>query len=474
MNLEDIRNACYGRWLGISHDSDVMSQTISSVTIDSRMVEAGCLFVPLAGTKVDGHDFINDAFASGAICSLTQRDMTLSDFPLIKVDSTLSALMDIATAYRKSLKTVHVVAITGSAGKTTTKDMTASILSESFATHKTLGNQNTEIGMPLAILSAKSCTQAMVLEMGMRGPGQIRELSLAAQPDIAVFTNIGDAHIEKLGSREAILQAKLEMLEGMAQGAIIVYNHQDPMLANALSQYSQRYRVVPCGDKNAVGWARVWVEDILEMCLSGSMCRLCWQVASYPVMHLPDVHVALPGSHMIMNTMQAVAVGISLMVHPSSILAGIAGFLPSPNRMNIINANGMVVIDDTYNANPESMRACILAMPQDQGRRVCILGDMMELGDISAQRHMELGELAAAHDVEYLVCVGDQARHIWEGYTRAKNNQSRDAAAYFPHIDDFASHWQSCLNPGDVVLVKASRAMAFERIIEIITNEKGP
>ncbi|MDR1663619.1 MAG: UDP-N-acetylmuramoyl-tripeptide--D-alanyl-D-alanine ligase [Clostridiales bacterium] len=476
LTVEEIMKACGGRLTnhetGAARDSSVFLKVlVSSVSTDSRSPAPGCLFVPIAGPRFDGHDYIAQMAAEGAVCALTEKEPdwagTPSNFPLIRVDSTRRALLDIA-AYYRSLFNVKVVAVTGSVGKTTTKDMVAHVLSQRYKTKKTEGNLNNDIGMPLSIFQLEAQDEVLVLEMGMNHFGEIRALSLVAKPDAALITNIGDAHIEFLGSREGILKAKLEITEGL-DGGLLIVNGDDPLLFS-IHEEKINPKIYFCmterdGEKIETD---IYATGVEPHGLNGTRC----------VFHINgnarEVTVPLPGPFMVMNALMAAAAGDYLGMSPEEIVRGIETFLPvSANRMEIVAANGMTVINDTYNASPTSMRAGIDVLTAggetENGRKVCVFGDMLELGEHAEKLHRELGAYAATRRVDCLIAVGELGKFIYEGYIAAKGKAE---ALRFDDKAGFTEKWREILQPGDTVLIKASRGMAFEEIVNEITFEK--
>lgn len=484
---------------------------VTGVSTDSRGDVTGRLFVPIAGPAFDGHDYIQTAFSKGAVCTLTEHEPTDRSFPHIKVSSTRQALMDLA-AYDRDCFTGPVVAITGSVGKTTTKEIIASVLSQKYRTLKTLGNFNNDIGLPLTLLAREADHEAMVLEMGMNHLGEIRVLSKIGKPDICLITNIGDAHIENLGSRKGILKAKSEIFEGMRPGGTVILNGDDPLLAGR-PKVPHAGRTIYCYMADSMGnssdtalpkgdnWVSVTMIDHLG--LQGTNCDISWRLKGAPVystnrphsnMHFSSdhpageyltghmqVHIPLPGDHMIMNAMMAFAVGLELGLTPSEIAMGIKEFKPPGHRMAITEVNGMTIVNDCYNASPSSMNAAVDmlvgSLKMDNRRKVCIFGDMFELGDHGELLHKEVGQYAAAKKVDLLIAIGPLSRHMYEAFKETAEEEAAAsrgmaaplAAVYFQTKEDFIAKWKKYLQPGDMVLIKASRGMALESVAEAIT-----
>jgi len=428
---------------------EISELKVRGITTDSRGDVAGKLFVPIVGEFFDGHDYIKMALDKGALYALSEKDTAFDDIGIscriVKVDSTRQALIDLAS-YTRDNFTGPVVAITGSAGKTTTKDMIASVLAQKFNTLKTLGNFNNNIGLPLTLLSKEDSHEAMVLEMGMNHMNEIRVLSHIGKPNICLITNIGDAHIENLGSREGILKAKSEIFEGMQKGGTVILNGDDPLLVN-LPKIQHAGKTIYCHMESA--------KQIVHKGLRGISCTI----------EGVQVDIPIPGKHNIMNALMAFAVGMELGLSPQQIAAGIKAFRPSGNRMAITESRGITIINDTYNASPSSMKATLDMLKETAGRKVGILGDMFELGDFAEAMHKEVGEHAALN-VDVLIAIGSLSKHMYDAFL-SKGGQN---AFYYRSKEDFIQEWQSHLKPGDAVLIKASRGMALEIIVEEITK----
>ena len=419
---------------------EIYQHAINGVTTDSRGDVAGKLFIPIVGENFNGHDYIKDALDKGAVCALTEVGSEVGS--VINVPSTRQALIDLAT-YSRSQFTGPVVAITGSAGKTTTKEIIASVLSQKYKTLKTQGNFNNDIGLPLTLLSRKSDHEALVLEMGMNHRGEISILSKIGRPTICMITNIGDAHIENLGSREGILQAKAEIFDGLQDGGTVILNGDDPLLTG-LPAVSHAGKTIYCRMADAT--------FIKYHGLKGTSCRIFGT----------EVYIPLPGDHMIMNALMAFATGLELGLTPSQIAEGIKSFTPTGHRMAISEvgsgSSAMTIINDTYNASPPSMKAAIdMLVNADQSdtktRKVCIFGDMFELGDFAEEMHKDVGQYAR-EKIDLLISIGELSRHM-------------DAEHHFETKESFVKEWKTILRPGDTVLIKASRGMKLEEIIGV-------
>lgn len=442
--LEEIEKAVDGE-LNDKSFGDVL---VVSVSTDSRFEMAAGLFVPLAGTIYDGHDFIQKAFANGAFCCLSEKEL-FSALPIIYVKDTKLALRKLAMYYR-SLFDFKVVAITGSTGKTTTKDLIASVLSQKYRVVKTEGNFNNEIGLPLTAFNADEKTEVLVLEMGMNSFGEIHNLSEIAKPDICVITNIGVSHIERLGSREGILRAKCEIFDFMRPGGAAVLNGSDDLL---LTLKDTRENITYYGMDEG---SDIYASDIEHNGIESVSFTLNGKNGNY------RIDVPYPGLHMVSNALCGAAAGELLDLSPKQIQDGAAGFKMSAMRMNIMtNDYNVTVINDTYNANPVSAKAALDVLRQADGRRVCVLGDMLELGDFAATMHYDIGTYAAEIGIDRIICIGENSRLTYYGAEKAlKGNRAFYMETKERFIEELGSH----IKGGDTVLVKASRAMGFEKI----------
>jgi len=435
--------ACGGQYFG---DISLLAQNVLGVTINSREVVQGCLFIPIRGERFDGHDFIEAAFDAGALCCLSEKPV--EGRPYILVASTQDAFQLLA-AYYRSLFPIPAVAISGSVGKTTTKELVAGVLAQKYRVLKNEGNLNNQTGVPLTIFRLEPGHEAAVIEMGMNHFGEIRNLARIVRPNIGVLTNIGEAHIEFLGSKEGILEAKSEMLEFIQPGGYLVVNGDDPMLA-ALAARNPNVVTVGLGENNLVR-----AVDMVDMGLQGTRFT-----ANYDGEQIP-LHVHLPGPHMVMNALVALAVGRLLGVDKEHIQAGISSYTPPSGRMHIVKASSVTVISDAYNANPTSMAASLGILAKAEGRKVCILGDMFELGEAEVQYHRGIGQVAAELKIDLILCVGKLAEHIFEAAQEAGGN-----ARYFADKGQMVDALPSLIQPKDTILVKASHGMRLDTIAD--------
>lgn len=441
------------QWCGGRIDEKYADVTFLGANMDSRLVEPGQLFLALQGQR-DGHDFIPMALEKGAAAVLCQRPC--GDIPAILVEDPLKALGDIARQERKRIG-MKVVGVTGSVGKSTTKEMIAEVLTGSFRVARTPANRNNDIGMPMAILSMPLDTQVAVLEMGMNHFGEIRYLSGIAQPDLAVIVNIGTMHIEHLGSREGILQAKMEILEGMPQGGKLFANGDDDML---WSQREHPVRPSYFGISNYrcdIRAENVVVEqDLLSFHVVSEHLRF-------------PVELSLSGSHFILDALAAVRVALELGVDPVQIQERLSRFRNIAGRQEIFQANGYTIIKDCYNAGPESMAAALEVLGQREGRHVAVLGDMLELGARTQAEHYRVGRLAA-EKAAVLLTYGPNGSRVITGAITGGMPDTKAVA--FEDRDKLVQALKAMAKPGDVILFKGSRGMRMELILERFLAEE--
>ena len=450
LSLKNIAEACHGTYYG---DSSLLCEEVKNVVIDSRKVEDGFLFVAIDGANVNAHKFIPDVVKKGALCVVSHEDLGETDFPYILVENTGQALLDIAKLYRDSVNP-KVVGVTGSVGKTSTKEMIASVLAQKYKVHKTLGNFNNEWGLPITLFAMPEDTEVAILEMGINHFGEMRRLSSVSCPDICVITNIGIAHLEFLKTREGILQEKTEMIKDMKDGGSILLNGDDDLLSTVGITKGVMPQFFGVGENNSF-----YADNIKVLGLRGTACTI----------HLPsgesfDCIVPLPGSHMVLNALAGTAAGYSLNLTPAEIKAGIEGLPMMPGRNNIISTDKLVILDDCYNANPVSMKAAMNVLNLGLGRKVAILGDMGELGDNKYEMHYDTGKYAAEHDIDVVCAIGTISKEIAEA---AKTNTNCEVH-WFEKTEDFLAVVSDIIKTGDNVLVKASHAMHFEKIVDAL------
>lgn len=449
LTLRNITRACQGTYHG---DESLLDREVAGVTIDSRKVEKDFLFVAINGERFNAHQFIPDTVEKGALCVVSHEDLGDTDYPYILVEATGQALLDIAKLYRDSFD-VKVVGITGSVGKTSTKEMIASVLAQKYNVHKTQGNFNNECGLPLTIFEMNEEHQVSVLEMGINHFGEMRKLSTVASPDICVITNIGVAHLEFLKTREGIMQEKTQMFQDMKPGGSVVLNGDDPLLSTiGPVKGSDPIFYGLDLDKNAV-----YATDVEPLGLKGTSCTI----------HLPEGSfscvVPIPGIHMVSNALAGSAVGSKLGLTTEEIKRGIESLPSIPGRNHIIQTDRLILLDDCYNANPVSMKASLDVLNMGIGRKVAVLGDMGELGPDYAALHRSVGEYAAEIGIDLVCAIGPMSKEIAEG---AASDGTK--ALWFETKADFLAQTKDILKDGDNVLIKASHGMEFPEIVEAL------
>lgn len=405
---------------------------ITSLSIDTRTLQPGALYVPVRGEVFDGHRFIPQAMAQGAVCTLSEID---TPYPHIRVENSVAAFQTLAARHRERFS-IPVVGITGSAGKTTTKELVRDVLAAAYKVHATAGNLNNQTGVPQVLFGLTPETECAVIEMGTNHFGEIDALAAMAQPTICLFTNIGEAHLEFFGTREGIFRGKTEMLKHMRPQGTVIANGDDDFLStlpNAL--------FYGLGEHCSVRG-----ENLISHGLDGTAFTLRLGEKTYPAC----IHA--PGIHAVYNALAAAAVGIVLRVPPEKILTAIAAFVPAGDRQAIEKLPRCTLINDVYNANPASMAAALRVLSQAEGRRVCILGDMGELGAASSEGHLRMLELAKELGIEAIAAVGP----------RMTEAAKKAGCPAYENQEALLKSLPALLQPGDTILVKASRSMHLE------------
>lgn len=432
----------------------VEGDRFQGVCTDTRTVQPGNLFIALTGERFDGHEFIKQAIEKGAAgVVISKQEMVLPEgIAVIVVENTLKALQDLAQFNRRRFQ-IPVIAITGSNGKTTTKDLTAAILASKLRVLKTEANFNNEIGLPRTLLNMTSEHQVAVVEMGMRGPGEIDELTKIAEPTAGIVTNVGETHIELLGSLDNIAAAKAELVEAVPPEGFVALN-ADNEYVQAMSSKAAG-RVILYGIKESCQVQAYQIET--EGLHTSFMCR-CHGV-TFPL-SLPMV-----GLHNVYNTLAAVAVAWELGLRADDIQTGLAHFQPSSMRQQIERVGEYVIINDAYNASPLSMAGAITTLQQvAAGRSIAVLGDMLELGEVAVEAHRRIGQTAGQCGVDAIVTVGPLAAHI---AAAAREAGVKEALSYQKH-EEAGAALQRMLKPGDTILLKGSRGMKMEKILEML------
>ena len=445
-------------WCGGKVSARFEHLRVSRMQSDSRKVRSGDLFVALKGAKADGHDFAETAINHGAVAALVSRPIS-EKLPSIEVEDTLRAYGEIAAGYRK-LTGVKVVGITGSVGKTTTKEMTASVLEAAYHTAKTEGNHNNNLGLPMTIMDMPENTEVAVLEMGMNHSGEMEYLSSIARPDLAIITNIGTMHIEHLGTREGILQAKLEIMRGMLDDGVGVFNGDEPLLWNirAIGKHKKYYYGIENHACDVTATDIVELDDGVRFVVHGFGQQF-------------ELFVPMLGRHAVYNALAATTVGLLLGVKAEKIQARFSSFHNTGMRQKIYVKNGVTIIEDCYNAGPESTEAAldVLAGIKTDGRRIAVLGDMLELGNRSAAEHYRIGRLAVGK-ADLLLTYGEHSvRTLTGAITGGMNPKNTD---HFDTHEDMAHMLKMRVSEGDVVLFKGSRGMRMEKVLQLFLDDK--
>ena len=453
MNIEDILTATGGTLLSGSAD-----KVITDVITNSREAHEGVLFVPIIGDKFDGHEFIKAAFDMGAAAVLTQKETDLFiDKTIIKVADTRRALGDIARYY-KQLHNVPTVAVTGSVGKTTTKDMIASVISQKYKTLKTDKNYNNDIGVPDTIFNLERNHEAAVIEMGMNHFGEIEYLAGIGRPDIAVITNIGESHIANLGSQEGIFKAKMEITKQFTEKNTLIVNGDDAFLSK--TKGVGEYKIVYYGKDNPQN--DVSAKNIRNDGLHGISFTVVTDEGEY------EVKVNVAGVHNVYNALAAICVGRELDIPMDSILQGIADTEVTAERLDIEEYNGITIINDCYNASPDSVRAAVKVLSgENANRKIAVLGDILEMGEYAGKAHYELGVFVAENGIDVLITAGENMKQLARG---ACDNGMNNVKSFDKTLE-VCEYIKDNLKEGDAVLIKASHGMNFSEVYKAVTNK---
>lgn len=499
LSLYEIEKACGGTLVLKQAEG---SDRVDSVVIDSRKATEGGVFIATVGERVDGHKFVPEVFAKGVSLVITQKTpeqveaehgvpaSAWKSYLLVK--DAFGALRDLAEYYRSKLS-IPIVGITGSVGKTSTKEVVAGVLGEKYNVLKTMGNFNNEIGVPLTLLSIKEEHEAAVVEMGISNFGEMHRLSKMVRPNICLITNIGQCHLENLKSRDGILKAKTEIFDYMAENGQVCLNGEDDKLASITDVRGRKPHFFGMGS-NAE--EEVYATDVVSKGLWGSEALL----------HMPDkgansfrlgqpgqraykpdmgpqavfsIQIPLPGVHMVINSTAAACVGSLLGVSKEQIAEGIRKLAAINGRNHLIKLSRYTLIDDCYNANPVSMKAAIDLLDMADTKKTAILGDMFELGEDSNEMHAGVGAYAAKKGIDYIVCVGENSRHMYESACKEAENMQGNHSV--PQIFYFAGRQKLLAalreNPEEflpeksTVLVKASHGMEFTEVLEYLTEQ---
>ena len=435
---------------------ELKKRDIVFVTMDSRKACENCLFVCIKGERVDGHDFIGDVFSKGAAAVLCDHiPETACEGVYIVAENTVEALQRLAEWYRGTLS-VKVVGISGSVGKTSTKEMVASVLSAGFKVLKTQGNYNNEIGLPLTVLSIEPSHEVAVLEMGISDFGEMRLLARIARPDICVITNIGQSHLEALKTRDGILKAKTEMFEYRNPDGPIFLNGDDDKLSTVTDVSGTKPVFYGFSENNFAH-----PENVESLGLAGTKMTVCLGDNKF------DAKIKMIGNHMVMNAMAASLIGEYLGMSNEKIREGLENAETIGGRSHLIAHGSGFVIDDCYNAAPTSMKAAVDSLCLAKGRKVAILGDMFELGEDTESMHRDMGVYAVSKPIDKLICVGTISKNMYEG---AKGTKSACEVVYYETMEGLMERLEAEILPDDNVLVKASNGMHFSKLVEALTK----
>lgn len=455
-SIETIAKACNGVIINKGK-----SKYIDNISTDTRTIVEGSLYIPLTGENFDGHTFIKEALKKGAVAVLIQEDRistvdTVEDICFIKVVDTLSALKKIGHYYR-SLFQIPFIGVTGSVGKTTTKDLISGVLSSKYRVHKNMGNFNNQIGLPLTLFNLESEHEMSVLEMGMSSYGEILDLVNIVRPNIAVITNIGVSHIEYFGCKENIMKAKLEITANLNEGDYLLLNGDDDLLKN-FDKKNKEYEVIFYGLSSNNEFYPTKIEDLGE---DGSVFHV----------KLKDKEeifkVKQPGLHNVSNALAAVWIGSNSGMTATDIQAGLSSFEPSKMRLEIINKEDIKIINDAYNASPDSMKAALGVLSNIKAtRKIAVLGNIFEMGTFSEEGHRSVGKYFAEKEITMLITVGDMAK--WIALEAIKNGLEPKMVFSVSTNEEAINRLSESIEKEDAILIKGSRGMKMEEIVRYL------
>ena len=450
LNLQEIVKATKGALL-----KEAYVKEIKAVSTDTRKIEEGTMFIALKGENFNGNNYVLDAFNKGAKIAIVDEikcdlNELKEDVALIKVQNTRRALMDLAKFYREKLG-LKVVGITGSAGKTSTKDLVAAVLSDKYKVFKTKGNFNNEIGLPLMILELDSTYDVAILEMGMRGLGQIKELTEIASPDLGIITNIGISHIEILKTRENILKAKMEIATFFDKNNTLVVCGNDDFLG-ALPNAEYKIVKTGVGENFKIGAKNIALEELSS------------KFTVYDGEKEEEFSLDMPGEHNISNLMLGIAIAKELGVSFEEMKRGLKNIEATSMRLELIKKDGFSILNDCYNSSPVAVKSAIDVMKNIEGkRRIAVLGTMRELGHKSEEAHEEIGKYAKENGIEKVLCFGDFSENIKEGYG--------EGCTVYENKEELIKDLLNIICDGDIILVKASRSLKFEEITKALLEK---
>ena len=452
ITIREIIKATGAQMIALGDMDAALNKEIWHVTQDSRETKEGTLFVARIGEVRDGHDFLPQCFENGVTACLSQKVVAPKNGAIVLlVPDTGKALLDLA-AYYRDLFDIPYIAITGSVGKTTTKDMIASVVSQKYDTLWTQGNFNNEVGVPLTIFRIEDHHQAAVIEMGMNHFGELDRIATAVRPHIGVISNVGVAHIGFLGSREGILKAKCEMLDHLDKDGVAILNADNDMLQTLEGKLPHTIKWFGVENKRDF-----YADEIEVVGLEQTKCTLHTPIGSV------SVTIPVPREHMVLNALSAAAVGVELGLTLEQIKAGIDSFTPTKKRMTLMkDVNGLTILNDSYNANPVSMKSALDVLANAEGRKVAVLGTMGELEDYAPAMHKEVGAYAAEKGTDVLICIGK-----WNDCMEAGAKEGGMTEVYcYNTQEEFWENGLSLIKEGDNVLVKASLSTGLSRTVD--------
>ena len=441
-------------------NEDKLNNIIKGVCIDSRAVEPGNLYVPIIGARNNGHAYINQAIANGAVATLWQKDEANppKDIPVILVDDTVQALQDLAIAYRKGLN-LKIVGVTGSNGKTSTKDILASVLSQHYKTQKTAGNRNSEIGVALTLLDLNEDTEVAVVEMGMENLGELSALTAFVKPEIAIITGVGTAHLENLKTMENIAKAKLEIVEGLPADGTFIYYGDQKLLHDATKNkhLDKGIKVITFGQESQ----NDYVVGNVKQHMDG---------LDFTINHQQNYHLDMLGKHQALNATAAYIAAKCLNVTEAEIAAGFSDVEKTGMRNELVQFQDCLILNDAYKSNPQSALAALDTMEQfDYDYKIAILGDMLELGETSAQIHYDLGKDLSKYHLNEVLTIGEMAKHINAG---AKDYLKDTKIMHFDDRESLIEYLRPFGHKHCMILVKGSRGMQLDLVVDALTKKE--
>ena len=456
LTVNNIANICDG--IIKNPNKEIYTKEATCVEIDSRKIIEGGIFIATKGANVDGHTFVNQVIEKGAMAVIIEHEIDDIKIPYIIVKDSFIALKIIARFYRMQLD-IPVIGITGSVGKTSTKEFIYSALSAKYNVCKTQGNFNNEVGLPLTILSIRDCHEIAVVEMGISDFGEMSRLAEISKPDTCVITNIGHCHLENLINREGVIRAKTECFNFMNHNGAVILNGDDDMLREVKAPWKRKIQYYGLEKVNDI-----YPDELTDNGLYG-----CDISVSYDDTNI-NIHISRPGIHMVYNALAAVLVAKEYGLTDEEIIKGIESITTTEGRSNVITVNNKTLIDDCYNANPTSMKAALHLLNKAKSRKVAILGDMFELGKNEAILHHEVGQMVVDEDIDILIAVGSLSKNMYDG--AIDKGLSLDNVYHYDDLDTCIAKLDDILKDGDAVLIKASHGMHFEKIVNYL-NSKG-